>query len=362
MSQCSLPRAFSAPVWTTPTLLVCLLSKGIPALWSHSWPSSVSAPTGLHFSCAGEPEKEGIFQVRSHESRTTSLSWLATLLLMEPRMLLAFWTVIMPCCHVELLLHEHLQVFLLRSALNPSLSWYLSLDLSWPPCRALHLTLLNFKRFTWAHLSSLSRSLWMPFLPSSTLVSANCVIIMKKWSIKNLLTRSHFILCQPLKWKWDQCFMLAPRQSDLLTSKKTAAHHSPTSLANAGARHHTQRALCNQCLDYPDHQTKLKDPAFLSTHFYISPTDFIKPSIYWYVRLGTTTRNKVEVSVFLLQIILTGKQWCFSLYICIFPCMDSSASVGHLLESHRAGSRGAKLRLPQQLLCNSSNLIEGKEW
>jgi len=34
-------------------------------------------------------------------------------------------------------------------------------------CRALHLALLNSMRFAQAHLSSLSRSLWMASIPSS---------------------------------------------------------------------------------------------------------------------------------------------------------------------------------------------------
>jgi len=47
----------------------------------------------------------------------------------------------------------------------PSLD--LSLGCPRPVCRTLPLALLNFRRFAWAHLSSLPRSLWMAALPSS---------------------------------------------------------------------------------------------------------------------------------------------------------------------------------------------------
>ena len=48
-----------------------------------------------------------------------------------------------------------------------SLSLYKYQGLLLPKCNALHLALLNLIRFIWAHFSSLSRSLWMTFLPSS---------------------------------------------------------------------------------------------------------------------------------------------------------------------------------------------------
>jgi len=54
---------------------------------------------------------------------------------------------------------------LLSSHSLPSL--YLCLGLPRLRCRTLHLALLNFMRLAWAHLSSLSRSLWIASLPSS---------------------------------------------------------------------------------------------------------------------------------------------------------------------------------------------------
>lgn len=45
----------------------------------------------------------------------------------------------------------------------------LHLEFPWPKCRTLCLTLLIFKRFTWTHLASLQRPLWVESLPSSVL-------------------------------------------------------------------------------------------------------------------------------------------------------------------------------------------------
>ena len=56
-------------------------------------------------------------------------------------------------------------------------SLYLYLELPWPRCRTLHLALLNFMRFTQAHLSSLSRSLWMAFLPSSVWTTPHNLVL-----------------------------------------------------------------------------------------------------------------------------------------------------------------------------------------
>ncbi|CAN0071273.1 unnamed protein product, partial [Bubo scandiacus] len=70
--------------------------------------------------------------------------------------------------HVELLIKQHPQVLLHRAALNPfSIQLVFVPGIAQPMCRTLHLALLNFMRFAQAHLSSLSRPLWMahPFPP-----------------------------------------------------------------------------------------------------------------------------------------------------------------------------------------------------
>ena len=48
---------------------------------------------------------------------------------------------------------------------------YKYLGLSRPKCSTLHLALLNLVRFSWAHFSSLSRSLWMASLLSNVLTA-----------------------------------------------------------------------------------------------------------------------------------------------------------------------------------------------
>ena len=87
---------------------------------------------------------------------------------MLPRTQLAFWAA---STHGQLMLTlpstDTLKSFssgLLSS--HSLLNLYLCLGLSWPRCRTLHLAWLNFMRLVWAHLSSLSRSLWIASLPS----------------------------------------------------------------------------------------------------------------------------------------------------------------------------------------------------
>ena len=87
-------------------------------------------------------------------------------LLVQPRIQLAFWAVSTHCqVMLSFLLtdtHKSFLAVLLSIHYLPSL--YLCLKLPLPTCRTLHLALLNFMRFTWTHFSSLSRSLWMAFL------------------------------------------------------------------------------------------------------------------------------------------------------------------------------------------------------
>ena len=121
--------------------------------------------------------------------RIPSLDLLATLLLMQPRIQLAFWD-----------LNTHCQVLLSFSLANTPKSFlvgllsihsppslHLFLVLPWPMCWTLHLALLNFMRFTQAHLSSLSRSLWVASLPSSVSTASHSLV-----SLANLL-RVHSI-------------------------------------------------------------------------------------------------------------------------------------------------------------------------
>ena len=85
---------------------------------------------------------------------------------MQPGIQLALGCECTLLAHIQFFIHQYLQVLLCRAALNQLISQsILILGLPWPTCRTLHLALLNFMRFTWARLSSLSQFLWMASLP-----------------------------------------------------------------------------------------------------------------------------------------------------------------------------------------------------
>lgn len=94
------------------------------------------------------------------------------LLWMQLRMRLAFWAASAHCRIMSSFSSTRTpKSFLL--ILSPSLGSYLGLP--WPS--TFHFDLLNFRRFLWAYLSSLSRSLWMPSSPSvSICTTLLCVI------------------------------------------------------------------------------------------------------------------------------------------------------------------------------------------
>ena len=98
----------------------------------------------------------------------TSLTLLAMLLLMQPRIQLAFWAARAHCW----LMSSLPSISTLRSFLAELLSILSSPSLYWqwrlpqPRCKTLHLDLLNLIRFTWAYCSSLSQSLWKASHPS----------------------------------------------------------------------------------------------------------------------------------------------------------------------------------------------------
>jgi len=113
--------------------------------------------------------------------RSTSLYLLATLLLMHPRIPLAFLAIRAHCWLMVKLLStstpRSLSAELLSNRSTPSL--YRCMGLFVPRCRTLHLPLLNFIRFLSAQLSSLSRSRWMAAQPSgiSTQVVQSFVLL-----------------------------------------------------------------------------------------------------------------------------------------------------------------------------------------
>lgn len=97
------------------------------------------------------------------------MNLLPVLLLVQPRMLLAFLAARADCWLMFSLLSTKIprsfSTALLPSCLVPSLYYCQGLFL--PICRASHLSLLNFPRFLLAHSSSLFRSLWNATLPFS---------------------------------------------------------------------------------------------------------------------------------------------------------------------------------------------------
>ena len=101
---------------------------------------------------------------------------LATFLLMQPRIWLAFWAA---TAHRWLsFLNWHSKILLLGNALNLfSTQPNLYLGLPWARCRTLHMALVTFMRLAQAHLSGLFRSLWLASFPSS--VSTQLQVICK---------------------------------------------------------------------------------------------------------------------------------------------------------------------------------------
>jgi len=79
---------------------------------------------------------------------------------------------------------------------------YKYLGLPQPKCSTLHLALLNLFRFSWAHFSSLSRSLWMASLPSSVLTAPlSLVLSANRYQLEDPARRNPCIL---LSLTWDE--------------------------------------------------------------------------------------------------------------------------------------------------------------
>jgi len=98
---------------------------------------------------------------------------------MQPRIWLACWTASVHCQVMFSFSSTNTPKSFsswLLSIRSPS-SLYLCLGLPQPMCRTFCLALLNFMSFAWAHLSSLSRSLWMASLPSSVLTASHSFVL-----------------------------------------------------------------------------------------------------------------------------------------------------------------------------------------
>jgi len=144
----------------------------------------------------------------------TCLPWLFLfiyLFLMHARIQLAFWAVRAHCWLVSSF----------PSTTTPGPFWQgctLPLHpLAWPDsgvplprCKTLHLTLLNLLRFSWTHCSSLLRTLWMSFWPSSMSTAPHSLVtpgnLLRVLSIRALISvltperhRSSLISSQTLR-------------------------------------------------------------------------------------------------------------------------------------------------------------------
>ena len=134
----------------------------------HFCGPSLDALQQLHVSPAlRTPHLDAGLQVMPHqhsvEGQIPSLTLLATLLWMQPRIQLAFWAARAPCW----LTSSTLRCFFSRAALNPFIpQLVLVVHVALTQVQTLHMDLLNLLRFIWAHCSSLSRSLWMASHPS----------------------------------------------------------------------------------------------------------------------------------------------------------------------------------------------------
>ena len=92
-----------SPGWRASVLSACPHRSGVPSLVSFLWPSSRQTPPGLCLSCTAA--RCGVLStpgeaspVQSRGGRITFLDLLAMLLLMQPRILLAFWAARACCC------------------------------------------------------------------------------------------------------------------------------------------------------------------------------------------------------------------------------------------------------------------------
>ena len=167
-----LPGAFSSPGWAAPSLSSCPHSGGVPSLESSLRPFSECALTDSHLSCHKDSpfrmqySKWGLTSV-DQGGRITSLNLLTMLLLMRPRIWLAFWAEGTLLAHVQFAIHKYSQVLFSRAVLNPFiLQLVLIVGFATSQLKTLHLDLLNLMRFTWVYCLSLSRYFWMASPPS----------------------------------------------------------------------------------------------------------------------------------------------------------------------------------------------------
>ena len=112
------------------------------------------------------------------KDRIPCLALLAMRLLMKPKTWSTIWATSTHCW----LMLSFLPINTPKSSslrllsVSSSHTLYLCLGLPWPMCRTLYLALLKFMMFAQAHISRLSRSLWMASLPSSMLTTWHSLV------------------------------------------------------------------------------------------------------------------------------------------------------------------------------------------
>ena len=142
---------------------------------------------------------------------------MATYILMQPRVQLAFWDAKTHCWLIFSFLSTNTPKSFSTELLSiyslPIL--YSCLGLPWPRCRTLHLALCM--RFAWAHLSSLSRSLWMASLPSNISTALRNSIRIYKYY---LALKQDFITTDSL-----DSLSNSPKRKPNKTKSKQNCHH-----------------------------------------------------------------------------------------------------------------------------------------
>ena len=143
-------EAFSSPGWRAPTLSAYPCREGFLVLFvSLLWTGSNSSEFFLcwRLSSPGRLSQE-------QRGRITSFDLLVTILLMQPRIHLAFWTARAQCLLMLSLSSTNtpksFSSGLLSSHSPPNL--YLCLRLPQPTCMTLPLSLLNFMKLAWVPL------------------------------------------------------------------------------------------------------------------------------------------------------------------------------------------------------------------
>lgn len=162
----------SSPGWSSPFPSASCHRACAPCPWWFWWHSTRLAPVYQHFSFVGGPQTGHItiFHVLSRKCWLERNNRFPPIFGYTP-VSTAQHLVNFHCCqgtllaHVEVVVHQDLPEELFPSQSVPSLHHRKNFFIL--RGRTLHLSSLSFIRFLSTHSSSLSRSFWMPALPTS---------------------------------------------------------------------------------------------------------------------------------------------------------------------------------------------------